>query len=147
VTQRYEYWVDLRFHHPSMDPADITRALRMRPQTSWRIGEKRRSLAGASLLGQRTDTYWSKRITPGGARVPDARIAELRLISVLQRLRKHARFFKKLQRTGGRAEIWLSSHSSYNYSFTFTPAVLRHVGSLGCDLIVDIYPYRQRLSA
>lgn len=144
MSQRYQYSVGLRVHHPSIDPRAISRKLKMRPRISWRVGESRVSPAGTSLPGIRNDTYWAKQITPGGfVKVPTAKIAEATLTTLIQRLRPHARFLKGLQQSGGTVAIWISSYSTTNYSFVLEPALIKSVHDLGCELIVDVYPYRQ----
>src|SRR5882762_5634902 len=109
MSQRYEYCVGLRVHHPSIDPRAISRKLKMRPHISWRVGEPRVTPAGILLSGIRRDTYWAKTITPGWAKVPAGKFAEEKLIKLMKRLRPHARFLRGLRRTGGTVEIWLSS--------------------------------------
>ena len=144
MSQRYEYCLDLRIHHPSLDPGDISRALRMRAGISWRVGEPRVSLRGEPLPGVRRETYWAKTLTPGWVKVPRSTLAEARVTSVLKRLRGQAAFLRRLRRTGGTAAVWVSSYSTTNYSFIFEPALIKSVHDLGCELIVDVYPYRQK---
>jgi len=143
MSQRYEYSIGLRVHHPSIDPRAISRKLKMRPRISWRIGEPRVSSAGAPMPGIRNDTYWSKTITPGGVKVPTQKIAEAKLATLIKRLRPHARFLKGLRQSGGAVAIWISSYSTTNYSFIFEPTLIKSIHDLGCELIVDVYPYRQ----
>ena len=147
MSQRYEYSVGLQMHHPSIDPRAISRRLKMRPRISWRVGEPRVTPVGTPLSGIRQDTYWSKTITPGGAKVPRGRIAEEKLATLMKRLRPHASFLKGLRRTGGTVEIWISSYSTANYSFTLEPALIKSIHDLGCELIIDVYPYRQNWGA
>jgi hypothetical protein len=147
MSQRYEYSVGLRVHHPSIDPRAISRELKMRPRISWRVGEPRTTPAGNALPGRRKDTYWSKTINPRGTKLPAGKVAEEELQKLMKRLRPHGRFLRVLQRTGGTAEIWLSSYSATNYSFIFTPELIKSIYDFGCQLIVDVYPYRQNWSA
>jgi hypothetical protein len=119
----------------------------MRPRVSWRAGEPRATPAGTALPGTRKDTYWSKTINPRGTKVPSGKTAEAELHKLLRHLRHHARFLKGLLRTGGTVEIWLSSYSTTNYSFIFVPELIKSIGDLGCQLIVDVYPYRQNWGA
>ena len=144
MSQRYEYSLALRIHHPSLDPGDISRALRMRPGISWRVGEPRVSLSGAPLPGVRADTYWSKTLTPGGVKVPRGALAEAKVTTLMKRLRGHAAFLSRLRRTGGRVEVWISSYSTHNYSFVLPAPLVALISKLGCEFIVDVYPYRQR---
>jgi hypothetical protein len=147
MSQRYEYSVGLRVHHPSIDPRAISRGVKMRPRVSWRAGEPRATPVGTGLPGTRKDTYWSKTINPRGTKVPSGKAAEAELRKLVQRLRPRGRFLKRLQRTGGTVEIWLSSYGTTNYTFIFVPELSKSIHDLGCQLIVDIYPYRQNWSA
>jgi hypothetical protein len=147
MSQRYEYSLALRIHHPSLDPRDISRALRMRPRISWRVGEPRASLSGETLPGVRRDTYWSKTLTPGGIKVPRGTTAEAKVTTLMKRLRGRTVFLRRLRRTGGRVEIWISSYSTHNYSFVFPSALATSFAKLGCEFIVDVYPYKQRWGA
>jgi hypothetical protein len=147
MSQRYEYSLSLRIHHPLLDPRDISRALHMRPGIQWRVGEPRLSLRGAPLPGVRSDTYWSKSLTPGWVKVPRGTLAEAKVVALVKRLRRQAAFLSRLRRTGGRIEIWLSSYSTHNYSFVLPAALVASISKLGCVFIVDVYPYKQRSGA
>lgn len=142
-THGYEYSVDLRMHHPSIDPKLISRKLRMRPVHSWRVGDRRMTPAGTQLEGHRQDSYWSKPITPKWVRVPSGNTAEDKIAKLIERLRPHTRFLKHFRTTGGRVEIWLSSYSTRNYCFVLSPRLVESIQRLGCELILDIYPYQQ----
>jgi hypothetical protein len=87
--------------------------------------------------------YWYKTITPGGVKVPSEKIATQTISELLIRLRRHAQFLRRLKRSGGIIEIWLSTYSTTNYSFILTPELIESIGRLGCVLIVDVYPYKQ----
>jgi Domain of unknown function (DUF4279) len=143
MSQRYEYSVGLRIQHPAVDPRAISRSLGMRPRISWRVGEPRVTPVGTLLPGLRRETYWSKTITPGGVKVPSGKVAEQTLTKLVKRLSPHRAFLRSLQRTGGTAQFWLSSYSTSNYSFVFTPSLIGLIHDLGCEVIVDVYPYRQ----
>ena len=147
MSQRYEYSLALRIHHPSAAPGDISRALRMRPRVSWRVGDPRVLRDGTPMPGLRSDTYWSKTITPGGVKVRRSNVAEVRLAALVKRLQRNARFLRNLRRTGGRVEIWLGSYGTQNYSFIISPALIASFHTLGCQLIVDVYPYLLRWGA
>lgn len=146
MSQRYEYSLGLRVHHPSIDPRAISSELRTRPRLSWRVGEPRTTPTGTALPGRHRDTYWSNTVNPHGTKVPAGASAEEALQKLMRRLRPHGRFLKALRRTGGRTEIWLSSYGTSNYSFIFVPELIKSIHDLGCEFIVDIYPYRQKWS-
>jgi hypothetical protein len=143
MSQRYEYSVGLRIHHPSVDPRAISRGLRMRPRWTWRVGEPRMTPTGTPLPGLRQETYWSKTITPGGVKAPSGGVAEAILTKLLKRLRPHRKFLRSLRNSGGNIELWLSAHSTSNYSFVFPPVLIGLIHDLGCKVVVDVYPYRQ----
>jgi hypothetical protein len=143
MSQRYEYSIHLRVHHPSIDPRAISRKLKMRPGIYWRVGEPRVTPAGTALSGLHRETYWTKTITPGGVKVPTQAIAAAKLVTLMKRLRPHARFLKGLRQSGGGFAIWISSYSTTNYSFIFDPTLIKSIHDLGCEMIVDVYPYRQ----
>jgi hypothetical protein len=144
MTQRYEYSLSLRIHHPLLDPREISRALRMRPKIAWRVGEPRLTPRGEPLPGVRSETYWSKALTPRWVKVPHGTQAEAKVIALMKRLRGQTTFLGRLRRTGGRIEIWLSSYSTHNYSFVLPAALIASISKLGCVFIVDVYPYKQR---
>lgn len=123
MSQRYEYSIALRVHHPSIDPRAISRKLKMRPRIYWRVGEPRASPTDTPMPGIHNDTYWSKTLTPGGVKVPTQKTAETKLT--------------------GTVAIWISSYSTTNYSFIFEPTLIQSIHDLGCELIVDVYPYPQ----
>ena len=55
----YTYAVTLRARHPTVDPAILTKTLKLDPAHSWKAGDPRLSQTGAPLGGQHRDSYWS----------------------------------------------------------------------------------------
>lgn len=147
-SRTYEFVIDLRFRHPSIDPKVITRALRMRPRRAWRAGDSRRTSKGEPLEGTYDGSYWSKPITSRRkwvrATVGSGLVAEKYVVKLLKLLEDHASLLRRIRRDGGSAEIWISSHSVQNYPFIITPETSMSLMRAGITLIIDIYPCRQR---
>jgi hypothetical protein len=52
------FQLSLRIRHPSLDPAEISRELRLEPEHSFRAGEPRHSRSGLGSTGVHAETYW-----------------------------------------------------------------------------------------
>ena len=152
MSQRYEYAVSLRIRHPSMRPGLITRTLGLTPKIKKTAGAARRTPRGALLRsadgtllgGVNPWSYWVADILRHGVgRVGRRSSEEQHVERLCKKLVRHAQFFKRIHHDGGQVEIWVSSHSSRNYTFELTPGRLQSLASAGVALVIDVYPYPQ----
>jgi hypothetical protein len=58
------FQLSLRIRHPSLDPAVISRELRIEPEHSFRAGQPRNSKTGLALAAVHTESYWLAPLDP-----------------------------------------------------------------------------------
>jgi hypothetical protein len=126
-----------------MDPAEITRALELRPEDAHNVGDPRRTPAGTALGGSYQATFWRHSFVP-----PD----DSDLVGYLERigmdLAPHREFLRVLRSTGGKASLYIGLFSEgTNIGMTITHSLMETFSWLGVDLGVDIYAYADNESA
>jgi hypothetical protein len=62
--QPLPFQLSLRIRHPSMDPADISKGLRIEPEHSFRAGQPRHSKSGVAMAAVHTESYWLAPLNP-----------------------------------------------------------------------------------
>jgi hypothetical protein len=123
-----------------MDPALLTKAFRLKPSHALKAGEPRRTPKGTSLKGINRNTYWFKRLVAKRHASTSKRSLEAFLASTLARLSRHAMLFRRLRRSGGRAEIFIGLFcESSNHGVELPPTLLAALGKVGLSLSFDIY--------
>jgi len=141
MTNAYRYAVSLRIEHPSIDPAEITSALKLEPFRCWRAGEPRTTPIGKPLSGNWRESYWTSRdIANGewpGVSLPTA------LGQVLDRLFAHRGFFHRIRAEGGRTEFFIGWYLEGNTGDVFGCDLLARMADLKIDFSPDIYPLDQ----
>ena len=140
----YTFAVSLRFKHPVMDPAVITRQLHRRPTRAWKVGDTRRTPTGTELPGTYRETYWYRRLTPAGPLSSKRTSLENFLARLQSRLRPHARFFRRVRLGGGNVELFIGVFGQKNYGFELPAPLLSEFGRIGISLSFDIYDYPQK---
>src|SRR5262249_8789496 len=100
----YQHRLTLRIRHPTLDPAEITAAFGLVPESVHRVGDARTSPSGAPLKGRWKDTYWSVGLGHGDAHENDLPTA---LAGVLEMLGPRLAFFERLRAEGGQAEFFI----------------------------------------
>lgn len=129
------YTLDLLVFHPSISPETITTKLRMVPQYSWQQGQPRRTPDGKSLPGFYRETMWRRVVIRRGRRdfVED-------LNAVVEQLRSHKTFLKKLSSDGGRALLIVNLPGDVNIGGELAPRTLRLMSDLDLKLGVEVFP-------
>jgi hypothetical protein len=131
--------LDLRVVHPSIDPSVVSKQLGLVLDRGWRAGEPKTTPAGRALRGKRKSSYCSFTLedsSPRGA-------AEL-ITRWNDRLGKHARFLRRLVRTGGTAEYYVTWYANKQRGSTgdvLDRSLLLATASIGLGLSVEVlYP-------
>src|SRR6186713_70212 len=52
------FQISLRIRHPSIDPGDISRELKVEPEYSFKAGDPRESGSGMAATALHAETYW-----------------------------------------------------------------------------------------
>jgi hypothetical protein len=146
----------LRIRHPSMDPAVISRELKLKPEHSFMAGEPRESVSGIAAAAVHPESYWLATLDPGewpaehlrGLEFPSVPRASSKermrvmvnslgmalTLSAVHFLRAHADFLKRVQTEGGDAALIVEVPVEHAQSFTLTPQVAKVISDLGVSL-------------
>ncbi|HVY81989.1 MAG TPA: hypothetical protein VG994_13455 [Steroidobacteraceae bacterium] len=146
----------LRIRHPSMDPAAISRELRLEPEHCFKAGEPRSSSSGIAAAAVHAESCWVGTLDPEAwwehlaafamptqarpapkERLRDAMMDSIGMaltVTATQFLRTHADFFRRLQNEGGDAGLIVELPAGSALSFTLTPQVARIIAELGIGI-------------
>jgi len=146
----------LRIRHPSLDPAEITRELRLEPEHSFKAGDPRTSSSGIAAASVHAESYWLSHIEAArlpfqpGARVP-GRMAEERLRAitadslgatltscVLLFLSPHREFLRRVKNDGGEVSLLVEVSATSVPGFKLTPQVSRGLSDLGITVEFEL---------
>jgi Domain of unknown function (DUF4279) len=133
----YRYKISLRIRHPSIDPIEITCALRLSPSRAWRAGEPRTTPKGNSLEGNFLDSYWTTEVVEGAS--PGKALATA-LAEVLDHLTPHKDFIRRIWSQGGRVELFIGWFLGQQAGDVLESALLARMADLNVDLAFDVYP-------
>ena len=136
----YEFTMALSIRHPNVEPTEITRALGIEPQHSWKVGDQRRGAEGEVLDGTYRETFWTARLMTEPELASDGVSVESVLLRTLAQLRKSFDFFTDLSRIGGVAELQVSIFGREDFHLEFLPESLSLLGRLGLVISLNITP-------
>jgi hypothetical protein len=136
----YEFTMSLSIRHPNVEPSEISRALSIEPQHSWKVGDPRRGTEGEVLDGTYRETFWTARLMPEPELASDGVSVESVLLRTLSQLRKSFDFFTDLSRLGGVAELQISIFGREDFRLEFLPESLALVGRLGLVISLNVTP-------
>jgi hypothetical protein len=133
----YRVDISLRVRHPSMDPAEISAALKLEPSRMWQAGDPRTTPKNTPLEGTWRDTYWVTDVFKDEC--PNSTLAAA-LSELVERFSLRKSFFVKIRDEGGRVEFYVSWDIDGNRGDEFDATLLTKLGELGVNLSLDIYP-------
>ena len=138
----YSYSVSLRIFHPSMDPGALTESLRLKPSNAWKAGELRRTPTGERLKGINRGSFWTARLVQKRYATTPRRSLEAALASEVKRLQKHRNLLRRIQKTGGRTELFVGifGQNGFNFGGELNTDLMGSLTKLGLSLGLDIYP-------
>lgn len=135
------FQLSLRIRHPSMDPRDISRALHIEAEYSFKAGEARHPRSRASHASSHTESYWFAPLGPvlwesdGDPQqrpfVPGNGTLELALLRCVYLLRRHAELLNRVQTDGGEASLLVEVASDAVSGFSLTPSCAGALHELG----------------
>jgi len=125
-----------------MDPGALTSALRLKPSNAWKAGEPRRTPTGQPLKGVNRESFWTARLIQKRYATTPNRSLEASLASEIKRLQKHRALFRRIQRAGGRTELFVGifGQNGFNFGGELDIDLLAGLTKLGLSLGLDIYP-------
>lgn len=130
------YRISLAIRHPNMDPADITRALGLRPTRSWLAGSERRTPAGTRLSGINVNSYWTTGKDAVGKRAFFDGVIEM-----IQQLESLSDFLGLVTSTGGTVDITVNLPGRVNVGDTIAASDLARLSRLNVNLGVEVFPH------
>lgn len=150
--------LSLRIRHPSVDPADLSDQLRMKPKHSFRAGEPRRSRREPASTSVHGESYWLGTLDPAAwpaenwiSGFANVALARKELSSTVSRSlgwalslcarrfqRAHAALFERIRLEGGRVSLLVALSPVAVESFSLTPEVSRIFGELGITLEFEL---------
>lgn len=154
----------IRIRHPSLDPAEITRELKLEPEHSFKAGDPRTSTSGIAAASVHAESYWLSHIDaarfpspglfdeqPGGRRLRGGVAAAERLRAlagdslgisltacVLLFLGPHREFLRRVKNDGGSVALLVEISTTGVPSFKLTPDVSRVLSDLGITVEFEL---------
>jgi len=154
IHQARAFQLSMRIRHPSMDPAFISKELRIEPEHSFLAGDPRRSQSGAASAAVHTESYWLAALEPA-AWLGDTPLAIPEFLAVSQQqmnaavtkslgwalslyaarfAKAHAEFLRRIRSDGGQVSLLVALTPDVVSSFNLSPEVSRIFGELGITL-------------
>jgi Domain of unknown function (DUF4279) len=133
----YGYAISLRITHPSLDPSEITGALHLDPDRTWKVGDPRATTKGAPLKGVYSETFWTKTFVEGEYldKELEAAVGE-----IVDQLVPHRPFFQRIRSEDGKAEFFVGWFFNRQSGGTFDCDLMTRMADLKIDLSFDVYP-------
>jgi hypothetical protein len=149
------FQISLRIRHPSIDPAAISRELRVDAEYSFRAGEPRESGSGNAVTARHSESYWlgslgaissslsgfsGARANVARERLQSATIESLTLALdalVVGFLRTHAEFIRRIQSEEGQVSLLVELSTRALSGFALSPQFSRTISELGVAVEFD----------
>ena len=117
-----------------MDPADISRQLRLSPSRKWKAGTQRTTPTGKQLTGTYKETYCVFDLDEKS----DGDL-ESTLLTLTKQFHSFEHFLKKVRSTGGSIEYFIGLFVKKNTGLELDSGLMAQLVNLGIDLSFDIY--------
>jgi hypothetical protein len=152
------FQLSLRIKHPSMDPAEISKELRIEPEHSFRAGQARRSKTGLAPAAVYTESYWLAPLNQASwfgdvpfEPLPGVPISQSLIDSAVARNlsgalglwamrfgKAHAALLQAIRAESGEISLLVTLSPTLVNSFSLPPQVSRLFGELGIALEFEI---------
>jgi hypothetical protein len=152
------FQLSLRIRHPSMDPADISKELRIEPEHSFRAGQPRHSKSGLVPAAVHSESYWLAPVNPASwfgnppfsealkfaitQKHIDAAIARNLTgalgLCALRMSKMHAELLRTIRSGGGEISLLVTLSPASMNTFSLQPEVSRMFGEIGITLEFEI---------
>ena len=151
--------LSLRIRHPSMDPAEISRELRLSAEHSFKAGDPRESASGIAATTVHAESYWLGTLNPTDWTTalsafdlslisrPPLTVSKERLqgmsfhslgvaltVCTSSFLRNHSDFIRRVQTEGGDVSLLVELAAGTPQSFTLSPQIGRALSDLGISV-------------
>jgi hypothetical protein len=133
IARRFD--VELFIEHPSLDPADISRALGLEGHFAHRAGDRRQTPKGTLLSGVYPDTRWRHCIR---RTVTEHRYAA-EVVDFVEKLKAKKEFLAKVMATGGKASLVIQFLGDGYLADEIAPPTLAKLADLGLVLAMECF--------
>ena len=131
----YRFVASLHVRHPSVDPDEITAALKQEPRSIRRRGERRRSPDGALLAGYYDGNYWSIDLKS----VAGHDVSEFLHNLIYTQMPHATEFTRRIDDTGGSVSVFIGVFADGFCDFEIAAPTLRLLGGAGVSVRLDFY--------
>jgi hypothetical protein len=159
IYQALPFQLSIRIRHPSIDPAIISKELRIEPEHFFLAGEPRRSQSGAPSAAVHTESYWLAALEPATwfgdtpLAIPEivAAFSQQRMNAAVSKnlgwalalcaarfAKGHDAFLRQMRSEGGQVNLLVALTPDVVGSFNLSPEVSRIFGDLGITLEFDM---------
>jgi hypothetical protein len=149
------FQLSLRIRHPSLDPADLSRELRIEAEHSFRAGEPRPSRSGLAPASVHAESYWLGALNPASwirlpVGDPGAQVVQQGLGAMVSRslgsaltlsarfLSLHTETLQRIRAEGGQISLLVAVPTGEVNSFSLAPEVSHIFGELGVALEFEL---------
>jgi len=130
----HSYLVALRISGPTLDVADVTAKLSLKPSQTRIAGQSRPG--GKSVWDE---SMWEYEVRPNRNRKRDWSSLEQGLTKIVSAFRSRKRLLRNYQRRFKVCIFCGHFSSSFNGGPAFSPPLLKELGNLGVELFLDTY--------
>jgi hypothetical protein len=134
----YEFTFSLRVRHPDIEPSEITQALGIAPQHTWKAGDSRSGSTGEPREGTYRESYWMGRLMDEPQLSSDLMSVEAVLLRTLTQLRRSQDFLARLSKEGGVSELHISMVARSNFQLELSAQALTLIGRLGLGITLEV---------
>ena len=127
--------LSLRITHPSINPNEISEALKLEPALTHCVGEARKTPRGHPLKGHYKLSYWLHRLAEGDHLIELVKLAN-------DKLSRQEAFLNCLTETGGEIEYFVGCFVDSNTGGTLDWRLLQTCADLKINLSFDVYGNR-----
>ncbi|REJ85905.1 MAG: DUF4279 domain-containing protein, partial [Planctomycetota bacterium] len=121
--------------HPSIDPAEISRAIGLTPVRTTRGGAPRTTPTGQPLAGEYQFSCWKYEFD-----VQAADELSHVLETLVDELQCNRPFFHRVVQQGGTVELFCGVFADGNWDEVLSHALMRALAALHVDVRLDVYP-------
>lgn len=152
------FQLSLRIRHPSIDPADISKELRMEPEHSFRAGQPRHSKSGLAKAAVHSESYWLAPLNPASWLANPSFAETLKLATTQEHIdaaiarnltgalglfairfsKAHTELLQTLRADGGEISLLVTLSTAATNTFSLSPQVSRMFGEIGITLEFEI---------
>lgn len=133
TTRRFD--IVLFIVHPSFDPVEISRALRLEAHFSHRVGDQRKTPKGGLLSGVYPDTRWRHRIR----RTVTEQWFTAEVVGFVEKLATRKEFLAEVRATGGNASVIIQFLGDGYFADVIAPTTLAKLADLGLGLAIECF--------